>query len=97
MKLEIGIDLKTVGEKNLWPLFQLICEEITEKTEFEAKPISWAEGYYGQKMHLFFREKPNIEEHALDAVQRLLRTWGVEQGRKDIRTALLRLKDQKNS
>ncbi len=94
LKLEIGIDLEEVGEKNLWQLFHLICQEITEKTEFEAKAVPWAEEYHDPTMHLFFREKPNIEEQALDGVQRLLRARGVERSRKDILTALLALQEQ---
>jgi hypothetical protein len=39
LKLGIGIDIEKIGKKNLRQLFDLLCQEITEKTEFEAKVI----------------------------------------------------------
>ena len=88
LALEIGIDIEKVGEKNLTQLFKLICHEISGKTEFDARVIPWAEGYHEPKLHLYFREKRDLEEIALASVQHFLRTQGVEPAREKISQAL---------
>jgi hypothetical protein len=57
LKLGIGIDVERVGKKNLRQLFDLLSQEITEKTEFEAKDVPWAEGFYDPTIRIFFRKK----------------------------------------
>ena len=96
LKVEIGIDIEKVGEKNISQLLHLICEEITEKTEFEARIIPWATGYYDVKDRIFFRQKPYLESRALAAAQDLLRYWGSEVGRDQILKALHDLRDASN-
>lgn len=71
LKLEIGIDIEKVGKKNLWQLFNLLCQEISEKTEYEAKTVPWAEGYYEPTLRLFFRKKIDLQETAI----RSIRCW----------------------
>jgi hypothetical protein len=78
LKLGIGIDLEKIGKKNLRQLFNLLCQEITGKTEFEAKPVPWAEGFYDPTIHIFFRKKLDPEEEALRAVQSFLGERGIE-------------------
>jgi hypothetical protein len=46
----------------------LLCQEITEKTKFEAKVVPWAEGFYDPTIHTFFRKKLDLEEQAVRAV-----------------------------
>ena len=97
LALEIGIDIEKVGKKNLIQLFNLICDEISEKTEFDAKVVLWAEGYYDPKLHLYFREKRDIEEVALAAVQQFLRQRGAEPSREKILLALQSLNKSMSS
>lgn len=96
LKVEIGIDVEKVGEKNIGQLLCLICEEITEKTEFEARIIPWATGYYDVKDRIFFRQKPYLESRALAAAQDLLRYWGTEIGRDQILKIFQGLRDASN-
>ena len=96
LKVEIGIDIEKVGEKNIGQLLCLICEEITEKTEFEARIIPWATGYYDVKDRIFFRQKPYLESRALAAAQDLLRYWGAEIGRDQILKAFHDLRNASN-
>jgi hypothetical protein len=77
-----------IGKKNLRQLFDLLCHEITEKTEFEAKVILWAEGFYDPTIHIFFRKKLNFEERAIRAVRSLLWARGIDRNTDHIRTAL---------
>lgn len=93
LKVEIGIDVEKVGKKNIEQLLYLICEEITEKTEFEARIIPWASGYYDPKDRIFFRQKPYLECRALAATQDLLRYWGAEVGQDQILKTLHELCD----
>ena len=76
--MEIGIDIEKVGEKNLTQLFKLICHEISEKTEFDARVVPWADEYHDPKLHLYFRQKRVLEEIALASVQHFLHQRGVE-------------------
>ena len=78
LALEIGIDIEKVGEKNLTQLFKLICHEISEKTEFDARVVPWADEYHDPKLHLYFRQKRVLEEIALSSVQHFLHQRGVE-------------------
>jgi hypothetical protein len=88
LKLGIGIDIDQVGKKNLRQLFDLLCQEITEKTEFEARVVPWAEGFYDPTIHIFFRKKLDLEEQTIQAVQSLLWARGIERGKDRIRSAL---------
>jgi hypothetical protein len=36
----------------------LLCQEIPEKTEFEAKPVPWADGYSEPTIRIFFESNP---------------------------------------
>jgi hypothetical protein len=88
LKLGIGIDVEKIGKKNLRQLFDLLCQEITEKTEFEAKVVPWAEGFYDPTIHIFFRKKLDLEEQAIRAVQALLWERRVGTSRDRIRDTL---------
>jgi hypothetical protein len=70
MKLGIGIDIDQIGKKNIRQLFDLLCQEITEKTEFEAKVVPWAQGFYDPTIHIFFRKKLDLEERAVRGFER---------------------------
>jgi hypothetical protein len=91
LKLGVGINLEQVGKKNLRQLFDLLCQEITEKIEFEAKVVPWAERFYDPTIHIFFRRKLDLEEHAIQAVQSLLWERGIERSKAHIRHALTQL------
>lgn len=39
LKLGVGIDIDQIGKKHIRQLFDLLCQEITEKTEFEARVV----------------------------------------------------------
>ena len=94
LALEIGIDIEDIGEKNLTQLFHLICHEISEKTEFYAKVVPWADEYHDPKLHLYFRQKRDLEEIALSSVQHFLRQQGAEPTREEILQALQSLTKQ---
>jgi hypothetical protein len=81
LKLGIGIDVEQIEKKNLRQLFDLLCQEITEKTEFEAKVVLWAEGFYDPTIRIFFRKKFDLEEPAVRAVQAFLFERGIERSK----------------
>jgi hypothetical protein len=87
LKLGIGIDLKKIGKKNLRQLFDLLCQEITEKTEFEAKVVPWAEGFYDPSIDIFFRKKLGLEEQAVRALQSFFWERGIDRSKAWIREA----------
>ena len=91
LKLGIGVDVEKIGKKNLRQLFDLLCQEITEKTEFEARAVPWAERFYDPTIHIFFRKKLGLEEEALRAVQSFLWERGIERKKDRIRDVLSRL------
>ena len=91
LKLGIGIDVEQIGKKNLRQLFDLLCQEITEKTEFEARAVPWAEGFYDLIIHIFFRKKLDLEEQAVRAIQSFLWESGIDRSKARIREALSRL------
>ena len=59
-----------------------------EKTEFEAKVVIWADESYDSTIHVFFREKLNLEERAIRAVQATLWNRCIERDKDPIRDAL---------
>jgi len=91
LKLGVGIDIDQIGKKNLRQLFDRLCQEIIEKTEFEAKVVPWAEGFYDPTIHIFFCKKLELEQEALQAVQSFLWERGIERKKDRIRDVLSRL------
>jgi hypothetical protein len=91
LKLGIGVDVEKVGKENFRQLFDLLCQEITEKTEFEAKVVPWADGFYDPTIHIFFRKKLALEECAIRAVQSFLWERGIERNKDRIRDAIDRI------
>jgi hypothetical protein len=94
LKLGVGIDIEQIGKKNLRQLFDLLCQEITERTEFEAKVVPWAEGFYDPTIRIFFRKKLDLEEQAIRRVQSFFLERGTDRIKARIREALSRLAAQ---